>query len=104
MRDHSRIACQYVVHPVEVLQSAGLSNRSLGKLRRFQGKQEQQGAAVVVLHWPDHTWCVLAQHYGPLALAIALDDDTARAAYEDARLMLRDGYLPKLVARFHSYH
>lgn len=104
MRAHSRTARQYAVLPVELLQSAGLSNQTLRKLRRFQQAQERQGAAVVLLRWPDRTWCVLAQHFGPLAAALTLDDDTAHAAYEDARAMLRDGYLPKLVARFHPYH
>ncbi|MHB0817277.1 hypothetical protein ACYCFK_03195 [Stutzerimonas stutzeri] len=97
------MASRCAIRPAEVLQQMGFGQPVRRKLRRFQRTHEQQGAAVVLLHWPDGTWCVLAQHAGPLAHVIALDDDLLLAAYEDARSMLHSGHLPKLVARFQPY-
>lgn len=97
------LACQYVIRPFEWLQGAGFGRQVTGKLDRFHQDQERQGATVVVVHWQDGTWCVLAQRFGPLVQAVALDDGVAADLYEDARSMLHDGYLPKLVARFEAH-
>lgn len=99
----TRMASQYVIRPFEWLQGAGFGRQLTSKLQRFRQDQERLGATVAVVHWQDGTWCVLAQRLGPLVKAVALDDGIAADLYEDARSMLRDGYLPKLVVRFEAY-
>ncbi|UVL30239.1 hypothetical protein [Pseudomonas donghuensis] len=93
------------IYAFHVLRQIGLSAGSMRKLDRYRHRQEKLGATVMVLSWPDGTWCVLAFYAGPLAVGIvALDDYHKRGLYEDACMMIRDNYLPMLTLRHAAYH
>lgn len=84
--------------PFEALRMAGLSDTNMRRLERYRQQQEERGADVFVIRWPDTTWCVLALHCAPLSPALA--NEQIAELYTNARMMIRDGYLPKLVLRF----
>ncbi|MNN95301.1 hypothetical protein D3C81_2140850 [compost metagenome] len=48
--------------------------------------------------WPGGVWCVLALRCAPLAPA--LTSSQVVELYAEARAMIRDGYLPKLIQRY----
>lgn len=86
------------LHPFETLRQTGLSATSLTRCNRYRRKRERQGARVALMVWPDGTWCVLAMHPTRAGLVV-LGDDSKADAYEDARQMIRDGFLPLLALR-----
>jgi len=88
------------LQPFETLRQSGLSATSLNRCNRYRRKRERQGARVALMVWPDGTWCVLAMYpAGPGV--VVLGDDSKAEAYEDARQMIRDGFLPLLALRPH---
>lgn len=97
------VAQKAALHPFSLLRQIGLSPATMQRLIRYRNKHESLGRAVVVMTWPDGTWGVLAMHTEKFSL-VAIDDDQKAAAYEDARSMNEDGYLPLLNLRweFHA--
>ncbi|TKD47329.1 hypothetical protein [Azotobacter chroococcum] len=86
------------LQPFETLRQTGLSATSLTRCNRYRRKRERQGARVALMVWPDGIWCVLAMHPTRAGLVV-LGDDSKAGAYEDARQMIRDGFLPLLALR-----
>lgn len=82
-----------------LLRQVGLSRACMQRLERYRRRHAKQGAGILVLFWPDGTWCVLAIHAGALGMVV-LDDGRKSELYQDARMMIRTSYLPLLALRF----
>nr|WP_286949085.1 hypothetical protein [Pseudomonas sp. UBA6718] len=82
----------------EVLRRVGLSSTCMHRLERYRRRQQKQGAAVLVLSWPDGTWCVLALHLSPLC-PLVLTREQIADAYTCAFEWIAAGKLPLLVLR-----
>ncbi len=91
-------ACRGVPQSFEVLRRVGLSSTCMHRLERYRRRQQKQGAAVLVLSWPDGTWCVLALHLPPLCPPVLASEQIA-AAYAEAFEWITAGKLPLLVLR-----
>ena len=82
----------------EVLRRVGLSSTCMHRLERYRRRQQKQGAAVLVLSWPDGTWCVLALHLPPLCPPVLTGEQMADA-YTCAFEWIAANKLPLLVLR-----
>lgn len=82
----------------EVLRRVGLSSTCMHRLERYRRRQQKQGAAVLVLSWPDGTWCVLALHLPPLCPPVLTSEQIADA-YTRAFEWIAANKLPLLVLR-----
>lgn len=91
-------ACRGVPQSFEVLRRVGLSSAYMRRLERYRRRQQKQGAAVLVLSWPDGTWCVLALHLPPLCPPVLTSEQIADA-YTCAFEWIAAGKLPLLVLR-----
>lgn len=92
------LPCLGLLQPFETLRRAGLSGTSLARCERYRCKRERQGAHVALLAWPDGTWCVLAMYAAPPGVAV-LNDEAKADAYDDAKQLIQDGFLPLLALR-----
>ncbi|MDP3845526.1 MAG: hypothetical protein Q8R10_03775 [Pseudomonas sp.] len=90
------------LHPFSLIRQAGVSAACLQRLERYRRKRERQGAAVLLLSWPDGTWCVLALHAGHLR-AVLLSDEQKADAYRQASELTNVNRLPLLAIRFDSH-
>ncbi|RRV39829.1 hypothetical protein EGJ86_10375 [Pseudomonas sp. o96-267] len=88
--------------PFEIIHQIGFSAACIRRLERYRRRQVERGAQVLVLSWPDGTWCVLALHLPPL-IAAALTTEQMADAYTEARQMIAGGYLPLLTLRLERY-
>lgn len=91
-------ACRGVPQPFEVLRRVGLSSTCMHRLERYRRRQQKHGAVVLVLSWPDGTWCVLAVHLPPLCPP-ALTSEQVADAYTCAFEWIAANKLPLLVLR-----
>lgn len=96
------IANQALMHPFSVLRSIGFSATTMQRLERYRSRQDKQGRVVSVLSWADGTWCALALHCKNIG-AVIVDEGQQTEAYEDARSMLDDGFLPLLNLRWEAH-
>lgn len=96
-------ACRGVPQSFEVLRRVGLSGTCMRRLERYRRRQQKQGAAVLVLSWPDGTWCVLALHLPPLCPPVLTSEQIADA-YTCAFEWLAANKLPLLVLTFRPGH
>lgn len=96
------IANQALMHPFSVLRRIGFSAATMQRLERYRGRQDKQGRVVSVLSWADGTWCALALHCEKSG-AVIVDEGQQTEAYEDARSMIHDGFLPLLNLRWETH-
>lgn len=96
------IANQALMHPFSVLRHIGFSAATMQRLERYRSRQDKQGRVVGVLSWADGTWCALALHCKNIG-AVIVDEGQQTEAYEDARSMLNDGFLPLLNLRWEAH-
>ncbi|MCU0072948.1 hypothetical protein N8H71_15235 [Pseudomonas koreensis] len=96
------VATQALMHPFSVLRRIGFSSATMQRLERHRSRQEKQGRVVSVLSWADGTWCALALHCENIG-AVIVDEGQQTEAYEDARSMLDDGFLPLLNLRWEAH-
>lgn len=96
-------ACHGVPQSFEVLRQVGFSSTCMQRLERYRRRQQERGAAVLVLSWRDGTWCVLALHLPPLCPPVLAREQIADA-YAEAFEWIAAGKLPLLVLRpiFHA--
>lgn len=99
---HANPAGRGKPQPFEIIHQIGFSAACMRRLERYRRRQVEQGAQVLVLSWPDGTWCVLALHLPPL-IAPALTTEQMADAYSEARQMIAGGYLPLLTLRLERY-
>ncbi|MDX9670858.1 MULTISPECIES: hypothetical protein [unclassified Pseudomonas] len=97
-----KIADNALMHPFSVLRRIGFSTRLMQRLERHRSQQEKRGRVVSVLSWDDGTWCALSLHCEKTGAAI-VDEGQQTQAYEDARSMLRGGFLPLLSLRWETH-
>nr|WP_222938295.1 hypothetical protein [Pseudomonas chlororaphis] len=90
------------MHPFSVLRRIGFSSATMQRLERYRSQQDKQGRVVSVLSWADGTWCALALHCEKVGVVI-VDEGQQTEAYEDARSMLDDGFLPLLNLRWEAH-
>lgn len=91
-------ACRGLPQPFEVLRWVGLSSACMRRLERYRCRQQKRGAAVLVLSWPDGTWCVLALYLPPLSAPVLTSEQIADA-YTCAFEWIATNKLPLLVLR-----
>ena len=96
------IADNALMHPFSVLRRIGFSTRLMQRLERHRSQQEKRGRVVSVLSWDDGTWCALSLHCEKTG-AVIVDEGQQTQAYEDARSMLDDGFLPLLNLRWEAH-
>jgi len=96
------IANQALMHPFSVLHRIGFSATTMQRLERYRSRQDKQGRVVSVLSWADGTWCALALHCKNIG-AVIVDEGQQTEAYEDARSMLDEGFLPLLNLRWEAH-
>ncbi|WP_447096383.1 hypothetical protein [Pseudomonas sp. CF10PS3] len=96
------VANQALMHPFSVLRRIGFSAATMQRLERYRGRQDRKGRVVSVLSWADGTWCALALHCEKLG-AVIVDEGQQTEAYEDARSMIHDGFLPLLNLRWEAH-
>ncbi|MBK5300506.1 MULTISPECIES: hypothetical protein [Gammaproteobacteria] len=97
-----KIADNVFMHPFSVLRRIGFSPRLMQCLERYRSQQDKQGRVVSVLSWADGTWCALSLHCEKTG-AVIVDEGQQTQAYEDARSMLSDGFLPLLSLRWETH-
>jgi hypothetical protein len=90
-----KIANKALMHPFSVLRRIGFSPRLMQRLERYRSQQDKEGRVVSVLSWADGTWCALSLHCETFG-AVIVDEGQQTQAFEDARSMLSDGFLPLL--------
>ena len=96
------IANQALMHPFSVLRCIGFSSATMQRLERYRSRHGKQGRVVSVLSWADGTWCALALHCENIG-AVIVDEGQQTDAYEDARSMIHDGFLPLLNLRWETH-
>ena len=96
-------ACRGVPQSFEVLRRVGLSSACVHRLERYRRRQQKRGAAVLVLSWPDGTWCVLALHLPSLCPPV-LTSERIADAYTCAFEWLAANRLPLLVLTLRPGH
>ncbi|MCU0118576.1 hypothetical protein N8H74_09955 [Pseudomonas sp. B2M1-30] len=96
------IANQALMHPFSVLHQIGFSSATMKRLERYRSRQDKQGRLVSVLSWADGTWCALTLNCEKIG-AVIVDEGQQIDAYEDARSMLDDGFLPLLNLRWEAH-
>ena len=96
------IANHALMQPFSVLRRIGFSATTMQRLERYRSRQDKQGRVVSVLSWADGTWCALALHCEKFG-AVTVDEGQQKEAYEDARTMIDDGFLPLLNLRWEAH-
>lgn len=91
-----------LMHPFSVLRRIGFSPRVMQRLERYRSRQNKKGRVVSVLSWADGTWCALSLHSEKTG-AVIVDEGQQTHAYEDARSMLNNGFLPLLSLRWEAH-
>lgn len=86
-----------VAWPFELLRHSGISKACIGRLERYRRRQQAKGAEVLLIAWPDGTWCLLALHYAQLLPA--LTSGQIADAYAEAFDWIAAEQLPLLVLR-----